>query len=72
MVSNFDRILVEIRREADLIAPNHGLRPEAVVELVMGIVDIEDLNRIRPVTRITQKVRGMIEEVTPAETSQRD
>ena len=72
MVSNFDRILVEIRREADLIAPNHGLQPESVVELVMGIVDLEDQNRIRPVTRITQKVRGMIEEVTPAETRQRD
>lgn len=64
MVSNFDRILAEIRREADLIAPNHELQPETVVNLVMSIVDIEDQNRIKPVARINQQVKGMIEEVT--------
>ena len=72
MVSNFDRILGEIRREADLIAPHHGLQPDSVVELVMRIVDLEDRNRIRSVTGIKSKIRGMIEEVALAETPKRD
>lgn len=64
MVSNFERILGEIRREANLAAPSHGLKPEAVVELIMNIADLEDRNRIKMEPRINQKVKGMIQEVT--------
>ena len=64
MVSNFERILGEIRREANLIAPVHGLEPEAVVELIMKIVDIEDRHRIKSESRIHQRVKGMIQDVT--------
>ena len=66
MVSNFERILGEIRREANLVAPTHGLEPEAVVELIMNIVDLEDRHRIRSEPRINQKVRGMIQDVAVA------
>ena len=69
MVSNFERILGEIRREADLVAPTHGLEPEAVVELIMNIVDLEDRHRIRAEPRINQKVRGMIQDVAVAKPS---
>ena len=69
MVSNFERILSEIRREADLAAPVHGLEPEAVTELIMAIVDIEDRHRIRTEPRISQKIKGMIEDVTVARRS---
>lgn len=63
MVSNFERILGEIRREANLVAPSHSLEPEAVVELIMNIVDLEDRHRIRAESRINQKVRGMIQDL---------
>ena len=66
MVSNFKRILGEIRREANLVAPTHGLESEAVVELIMNIVDLEDRHRIRAEPRINQKVRGMIQDLAVA------
>ena len=72
MVSNLDRILGEIQREADLIAPHHGLQPETLVDLVMQIVDMEDSNRTKSVPRITQTIRGEIEEIALAETPKRD
>ena len=66
MVSNFKRILGEIRREANLVAPTYGLESEAVVELIMNIVDLEDRHRIRAEPRINQQVRGMIQNVAVA------
>ena len=66
MVSNFKRILGELRREANLVAPDHGLKPEAVVELIMNIVDIEDRHRIKTEPRIHQRIKGMIQDVTVA------
>ena len=72
MVSNFERILGEIRREANLVAPAHGLQPEAVVELIMNIVDIEDRHRIKSESRIHQRVKGMIQDVTVVQSTQED
>ena len=72
MVSNFDRILGEIKREANLIAPDHGLQPASVVEVIMNIVDIEDQNRVRAEPRIHQKVKGMIQNVAVAKGSGED
>lgn len=66
MVSNFERIFEEIGREAKLIAPKHELDPDALVDLIMSIVDSEDQNRVKPVARIHQKVKGMIEGVALA------
>ena len=62
MVSNFERFLREIQREANLAAPAHGLKPEGVVKLIMSIVDIEDQNRTKANPRINQKVKGMIQD----------
>lgn len=72
MVSNFDRIFGEIKREANLIAPDHGLQPASVVEVIMNIVDIEDQNRVRAVPRIHQKVKGMIQNVAVEKGSRED
>ena len=61
MVSNIERIYGEIRKEAHQIARDYGLEPEAVVTLIMGIVDLEDRNRVKAVAGINQKIKGMIE-----------
>ena len=66
MVSNFERILGEIRKGAHQIARDYGLEPEAVVKLIMDIVDQEDRNRVKAVAGIDQKVRGMIENAAQA------
>lgn len=67
MVSNFERIVEEIRREARLIAPKHGLEPERLTELIMKIVDNEDQDRIKSMAGINQKAKSMIEDVALAE-----
>ena len=61
MVSNFERILDEIRKEAHRTARTYGLDPEAVVKLIMGIVDLEDQHRVKAVAGINREVKGMIE-----------
>ena len=61
MVSNFERILVEIKKEANRVAPTYGLQPDSVVDLIMNIVDLEDQHRVKARHGINQKVRGMIE-----------
>ena len=66
MVSNFRRILAEIRKEANRTAPTHDLKPESVVNLVMAIVDLEDRHRVKAVHGINKNVRGMIEDATRA------
>ena len=66
MVSNFQRILDEIRKEALQIARTYGLEPEAVVKLIMDIVDLEDRNRVKAESRIDQRVRAMIEDAARA------
>lgn len=66
MVSNFERILGEIRKGAHQIARDFGLEPEAVVKLIMDIVDLEDRNRVKAVAGINRKVKGMIETAAAA------
>ena len=66
MVSNFQRLLDEIRKESHRIARTYGLEPEAVVNLIMEIVDLEDKNRVNAVARINQRIRGMIESAAQA------
>ena len=61
MVSNFERIFDEIKIGAHQIARSYGLEPEAVVTLIMNIVNLEDENRVKAVAGIDQKVRVMIE-----------
>ena len=63
MVSNFERIIEEIRKEAKRIAPNHGVEPELLVELIMKIVDTEDQHRIKSQAGINQKAKSMIQDV---------
>ena len=64
MVNNFKRIFGEIRREANLVAPDHDLDPESVVDAIMAIVDLEDQHRIKIKSRINQDVKGMIQDVS--------
>ena len=46
MLANFDRILREIRAEAEKLAPPDAV--EEIVKLSMNIVDFEDQHRLRP------------------------
>ena len=70
MVSNFERILAEIRKEAQRIAPTYQLDSETVVNLVMDIVDLEDRNRVKADHRIKSKIRRMIENAAPVDGSE--
>ena len=67
MVSNFERIYAEIRKEASRTAPTYRLDSESVVKLVMEIVDLEDQHRIRAQARVNQRVRRMIENAAAAQ-----
>jgi len=42
MVSNFERIYEEIKKEAVRTAPTYRLDPDTVVNLIMEVVDLED------------------------------
>ena len=61
MVSNFERILAEIKKEAGRIAPNYQIDPESVVNLIMDIVDLEDQHRVKAQHGINSRIRRMIE-----------
>ena len=67
MVNNFKRILAEIKREADRVAPDYKLKSESLVQVIMEIVEIEDRNRIKAEPRINQRVKGMIQDALEAE-----
>ena len=60
MVSNYDRILAEIKKEAQRSAPEHNIDPDALVDLTMEIVDLEDQHRIKNVARIKQRIEELI------------
>ena len=60
MVSNYDRIYIEINKEARRFAPEHRIDPEVLVELVMEIVDLEDQHRIKNIARIKQRIKELI------------
>ena len=64
MVSNFERILAEIRKEAKRVAPDYQLDPETAVELIMKAVDLEDGHRVRAEGRINQRIKGIIQDAT--------
>lgn len=72
MVSNFDRILREIKREANLVAPDHGLAPETIVSLIMRVVDIEDRHRVKAEHRVHQRIKGMIRNMSRKDSSAGD
>ena len=61
MVSNFERILDEIKKEAGRIAPAYRLDPGSIVNLVMDIVDLQDQHRVKAQHGINRKIRQMIE-----------
>lgn len=75
MVSNFERILAEIRQGAEQMQQMKGdsmPEPRTIVKLVMEIVDLEDRNRVKAVTGINQKVKGMIRNATPIDNRNED
>ena len=41
-VSNFDRILTEIKKESQTVSSKYALSTDALIELVVYIVDLED------------------------------
>lgn len=67
MVSNYERIYAEITREAERLASKRDVATNALTELVMEIVDLEDRNRIKPLGNITQQVKNRIATVAIAQ-----
>lgn len=63
MVSNFDRIFAEIRRECAKHVTSYRQDPDVMVSLVMDLVDIEDRHRRAAVARVNQIVEGKIQDV---------
>lgn len=62
MVSNYDRIYIEIKKEAQRFAPEHNIDPDVLVELVMNIVDLVDRHRIKNIPRIKQRIKELIQD----------
>ena len=59
-VSNFDRILAEIQKESQSVAPRYGLSADGLTELVVRIVDLEDQRQKGRKSRIKKEVEEMI------------
>ena len=59
MVSNYDRVYQEIRKEAEVLAASEGLPSETLVRLALEIVDLEDQHNIRPLN-IKQRITSVI------------
>lgn len=63
MVSNYDRFLTEINKEATREAQNlstkKAIKPDKAVGLAIEIVDLVDQHRIKPI-HIKQKIKNAI------------
>ena len=57
MVSNYDRIYVEINSEAERLAAEHDIDSRVLVSLAMEIVDLEDQHRTKNI-----RIKQLIEE----------
>jgi len=62
MVSNYDRIYLEITKRAEQVERQHGVAADDLTTLVMEIVDLEDRNRIKPQPRINKDIANMIDQ----------
>ncbi len=62
MVSNYERIYEEIKKEAVQVGSELELNPEKLVQLIMQVVDIEDQHsRLGAVSHINKKVASSIQ-----------
>ncbi len=59
-MNNFDRIHKEIQIEAKKIALENSFDPQAIITLVMHIVDLEDQHTFSAI-HINQKVKSSIQ-----------
>ena len=62
MVSNYDRIYLEITQHAEQVERQHGVAADDLTTLVMEIVDREDRNRIKPLPRINKDIANLIDQ----------
>lgn len=58
-MNNFDRINLELQREAERLAPLVGMDPARLHEVILEIVDAEDQHRISR-TNIRQQVKSIV------------
>lgn len=58
MVANYDRILQEIRREAQELA-SAEISAEELANLIMEIVDLEDRHLLKPID-VNKEVKGLL------------
>lgn len=61
MVSNYDRIYREIKKEAQHLVHEDGIEPEVLVILTMDIVDLVDQHRTKHIHGINQEIKRKIE-----------
>ena len=61
MVSNYDRIYREIKKEAQNLVHEDGIEPEVLVILTMDIVDLVDQHRTKHIHGINQEIKRKIE-----------
>lgn len=71
MVSNYDRIYTEIQIESRRVGEDLGIDPEALANLALAIVDIEDRNRLSRIHAINKQVQALIETTAVADGEER-
>ncbi len=71
MVSNYERIYREIRTHTKLHEDEYGMNSNDLILLVMEIVDIEDRNRIKPLSAINKRIANMIDQAAKSHARQR-
>lgn len=59
-MNNYDRIYAEIAKESEALALDSDLEPRLLLDLIMGIVDLEDQHRTKNVPRIKQQIQEKI------------
>lgn len=72
MVSNSDRIYLEIKSEAERVKLEHNVAADTLTLLVMEIVNIEDQNRVKPLGNVNQQIENMIEQAAKVHARKRE
>lgn len=59
-MNNYDRIYAEIAKESEVLASDSESGSRLLLDLIMGIVDLEDQHRTKNVPRINQQIQEKI------------
>lgn len=59
-MNNYDRIYAEISKATEELGPTNDVAPDLLLDLILGIVDVEDQNQVKQVPKINQQIQGRI------------